>query len=112
MTSNLSKPVLYPVNASGIVENGKAVADTLFSTASIIKTSADNGYNLFIQTNQRIYFMKLGSDLTVKHTYWMNYNFDPVLGYNLRDVIPLSDGSFSFLYYSGGPVIIKTIPLN
>jgi hypothetical protein len=112
MTGNLSKPVLYPVNASGIVETGKAVADTLFSTASIIKTSADNGYNLFIQTNQRIYFMKLGSDLTVKHTYWMNYSFDPVLGYNLRDVIPLSDGSFSFLYYSGGPVIIKTIPLN
>jgi hypothetical protein len=112
MTSNLSKPVRYPVNAAGIVQNGKVVADTLFCTASIIKTSGDSGYNLFIETNQRIYFMKLGSNLTVTQTYWMNHTFDPVLAFNLRDVLQFSDGSFSFLYYNNGPVIVKTIPLN
>lgn len=112
MTSNLSKPVLYPVNSAGVVETGKVVADTLFSTASIIKSSGDSGYNLFIQTNQRVYFMKLGSNLTVKQTSWFNYNFDPVLAFTMRDVMSLSDGSFSFLFYNGGPVIVKTIPLN
>lgn len=62
MMTNLSKPVIYHVNSSGIPGNSIVVADSIFSTATIILAAGDGGYNMIIQSAARLYFMKLGND--------------------------------------------------
>lgn len=112
MMTNLSKPVIYPVNSSGIPGNSIVVADSIFSTATIILAAGDGGYNVIIQSASRLYFKKLGNDLRVKNTTWLDNTLGSNFSFNLREVFQIQDGSFAFLYYRYGPVIIKTVPMN
>jgi hypothetical protein len=112
MLTNLSKPVIYHVNSSGLTDNNVVVTTPVSSMSTIIKPGADGGYNLITQSSSRVYFMKLGSDLTIQKTSFFDNPSGLNYSYDLRDVFQMSDGSFAFLYFNEVPVIIRTIPLD
>jgi hypothetical protein len=112
MITNLSKPVIYHVTSTGIPENKVDVTTPVSSMATIIKPGTNGGYNLIAQTSSRVYFMKLGSDLSILNTSYFENPGGLNYSYDLRDVFHMSDGSFAFLYFNEVPVIIKTIPFD
>lgn len=106
---------IYPISSSGIVGGSIVVADSISSSATVIKEGKSGGYNLFIQSRTRLYFLMLGSDFKVKTTLWMDNQYSQNMApWPVREIFQLSDGSFAFLYYSDlyGQSVVKTVPLN
>ena len=109
MMSNLSKPAIYPVNSSGIIGTSIVVEEPAFGNAAIITEAGNGEYNMIIQTNDRLYFIRLGDDLSITQTTYLRIPFGSS-SYILRDILQSDDESVAFLYDSYGPVIMKTIP--
>jgi hypothetical protein len=112
MITNLSKPAIYHVSSLGIPDNNVLITTPVSSMATIIKPGTEGGYNLIAQSSSRVYFMKLGSDLSVQKTSYFDNPSGLNYSYDLRDVFQMNDGSFAFLYFSEVPVIIRTVPLD
>jgi len=112
MVTNLSKQAIYHFNASGIILSNSVISTTAGSMAAIIKKDADGLYDVIVQTSTRIYFYKMAGDYKIEKTSIFENPFGGAVTFDLHDVYKLGDGSFSFLYYDDGPVIVKTIPLN
>ena len=112
MVSNLSTPAVYPVNSSGIVGNITGIEEPASGSAAIITEAGDGGYNLIVQTVSRLYFIRLGEDLSETQSSFLEIPQGSNNSYVLREVLQSTDESVAFLYDRYGPVIIKTIPLN
>jgi hypothetical protein len=112
LVSNLSKPAIYPVNSSGVVGNRRGIEEPASGSAAIITEAGDGGYNLIIQTVSRLYFLRMGADLTETQSAFLETPPGSNISYVLREVLQSADESVAFLYDRYGPVIIKTIPLN
>jgi hypothetical protein len=115
MLTYSSTAAIFPVSASGNVGESIEIADSIYSFATVIKEARDGGYNLFIESARRFYFMKLGADFKVKRTLWFDDHYSANIGpWPIREILRLSDGSFAFMYYNDlyGQVIVKTIPLD
>ncbi len=104
-------PVIYPLSSSAEVSPFVSVADTIYSYGTLLK-KAQEGYLMFVESFDRLYFVRLDADLRVKYTIWEEFSpFSPYPTMSMHITL-LKDGSFAYLYLNEtGYVIVKTIPV-